>query len=362
MPRRCRPLAMSPSKALRRVVAGVTGFATILALAWIGYMHFGCRALDAVYMVIITIFGIGYGELCPISDTGRIFTIFVIVSGTSSVLYTFGGFIQMMTEGELQRVLDQRRKTRDIAGLRGHVVICGYNHIAQVLAHQLGTVDREFVVVDEEKQSLIHADEAGYRVCEGAATDESTLLAAGVERASVLATVLPSDADNLFITLTARGLNRELIIVARGDLPSTEKKLRQAGADHVVLPATISGMRIANLITQPSAVDYLKQNTERQRLNEMLGHLELQMDELTVSEGSELDGITVGDIEVKGKGIFIVVALRKSDGEVVTHPEPTQPLGAGDALIVVGHTGDMPQFSRRYQVSHTSRYRTGVRG
>jgi voltage-gated potassium channel len=353
---------MTESRAVRRVLSGAATFAAILAMAWIGYMHLGCHALDAIYMVVITIFGIGYGEYCPISEGGRIFTIFVIVSGTSSVLFTFGGFIQMMTEGELHRVLDQRRKTRDIASLRGHVVICGYNHIGQVLAHQLKSADRPFVIVDPDEQALILAEESGYRVCEGVATDEQTLMSAGVERAQVLATVLPSDADNLFITLTARGLNRELIIVARGDVPSTEKKLRQAGADHVVLPATISGMRMANLITQPSAVDFLKQSGERQRLNEMLGHLELQMDELTVSQGSELDGATIGDIEVKGKGIFLVVALRQLDGEIITQPEPSKILGAGDTLIVVGHAGDIPQFSRLYQVSHASRYRTGVRG
>jgi voltage-gated potassium channel len=153
-----------------------------------------------------------------------------------------------------------------------------------------------------------------------------------------------------------------LVILARGDVPSTEKKLRQAGADHVVLPATISGMQMANLITQPTAVDYLAQNTERQRLNEMLSHLELQMDELTISEGSALDGLTIAEIEVKGKGIFMVIALRHADGTTVTRPEPSEILRAGDALIVLGHAGDMPQFTRRYDVSHASRYRAGARG
>jgi voltage-gated potassium channel len=302
------------SKALRRVVAGFIVFAFILSVAWIGYLSFGCKPLDALYMVVITVFGIGYGEYCPITDTGRWFTMFVIVAGTGSVLFTFGGFIQLMTEGELHRALDQRRKTRDIAGLRDHVVICGYNHIGQVLAKQLKLAEKPFVIVEESSQALTLAEEAGYRVCQGLATDEQTLLLARVDQAQFLATVLPDDADNLFITLTARGLNSELVILARGDVPSTEKKLRQAGADHVILPAAISGMQMANLITQPTAIDFLGQNTERQRLNEMLVHLELQMDELTVSEGSALDGLTVAEIEVQGKDISLVSALRRAAG------------------------------------------------
>jgi voltage-gated potassium channel len=351
---------LGTSKALRRVVAGFIVFAFILSVAWIGYLSFDCKPLDALYMVIITVFGIGYGEFCPITDSGRAFTMFVIVAGTGSVLFTFGGFIQLMTEGELHRALDQRRKTRDIAGLRDHVVICGYNHIGQVLAKQLKLADRPFVIVEENSQALTLAEEAGYRVCQGLATDEETLLLALVDHAKVLATVLPDDADNLFITLTARGLNRELVILARGDVPSTEKKLRQAGADHVILPATISGMQMANLITQPTAVDFLRQSTERQRLNEMLVHLELQMDEMTVSEGSALDGLTIAEIEVKGKGIFMVIALRRVDGNTVTRPEAGEILRAGDALIVLGQAGDMPRFPRRYAVAQPSRYRAGA--
>jgi voltage-gated potassium channel len=353
---------LGASKALRRVVAGFIVFAFIVAVSWIGYLGFGCPPLEALYMVVITVFGIGYGEFCPITGSERWFTMFVIVTGTGSVLFTFGGFIQLMTEGELHRALDQRRKTRDIAGLKDHVVICGYNHIGQVLARQLQIAEKPFVVVEESSQALTLAEEAGYRVCQGLAIDEQTLLLARVDHAKALATVLPDDADNLFITLTARGLNSELVILARGDVPSTEKKLRQAGADHVILPATISGMQMANLITQPSAVDYLAQNTERQRLNEMLSHLELQMDELMIAEGSALDGLTVADIEVKGKGIFMVIAVRRADGTTITRPESSAKLNAGDALIVLGHTGDMPQFTRRYDVSHASRYRAGARG
>jgi voltage-gated potassium channel len=186
-------------------------------------------------------------------------------------------------------------------------------------------------------------------------------LLAGVDHAKYLATVLPGDADNLFITLTARGLNRELIILSRGDVPSTEKKLRQAGADHVILPAGISGMQMANVITRPTAVDFLEQTTERKRLNELLAHVELQMDELTVAEGSGLEGLSIADIKVTGKDVFMVIALRRPDGSTLNQPAATETLRAGDALVVLGRTGDMPLYARRYGIAHTSRYRAGAR-
>lgn len=352
---------LSASQAPRRVMAGFLVFTFNLTVAWLGYLSYGCRPLDALYMVIITVFGIGYGEYCPITDASRWFTMLVIVVGTGSVLFTFGGCIQLMAEGEFQRALDQRRKTRDIASLRDHVVICGFNHIGQVLASQLKQAEQSFVIVEESSQALTMAEEAGYRVCQGQATDEQTLLLAGVDHAKYLATVLPGDADNLFITLTARGLNRELIILSRGDVPSTEKKLRQAGADHVILPAGISGMQMANVITRPTAVDFLEQTTERKRLNELLAHVELQMDELTVAEGSGLEGLSIADIKVTGKDVFMVIALRRPDGSTLNQPAATETLRAGDALVVLGRTGDMPLYARRYGIAHTSRYRAGAR-
>jgi voltage-gated potassium channel len=349
------------AKPLRRVLIGLISFAAVIVVSWFGYIALGCRSLDAIYMVIITIFGIGYQEFCPMSETSRMFTIFVIVAGTSSVLFTFGGVIQMMTEGELNRIIAQRHKTRDIANLAGHTIICGYNHIGQILAQQLEKEAEKFVIVEASSERLTSAEELGYRVCQGLATDEQVLVSAGIERAKALATVLPDDADNLFITLSARGLNQSLTILARGDIPSTDKKLRQAGADHVILPAIISGMRMANLITQPTAVDFLRQNAERDRLNEMLAHLHLQMSELTVAEGTDLAGLTIADMEVRGKGIFIIVALRRGGGDIIIQPEADLVVDGGDTLIVLGHEGSIPQFTQRHNISHPSRYKTGVR-
>lgn len=342
---------------LQRVLAGAILFGTTLIGAVIGYLFFGCPLLDALYMVVITVFGVGYGEFCPTSPTQRIFTIFVIVAGSSAAVYTVGGFVQMLTEGEIKQVLESRRKTRNLESLEHHAIVCGYGRIGQVLARKLTEVKQPFLIVDQNPDRLLSAEEQGYQVYEGNATDERVLIAVGIERARVLATVLPDDALNVFITLTARGLNPNLEIVARGEMPNTEKKLKLAGANHVVSPASISGMRMANLITHPNTIEFLDQGEERNRLNELLAQIDVQVDELTIPANSPLVGKTIGDLEVRGKGTFIVVALRKADGEIVTHPDHEYPLLAKDVVIVLGHRGDIPKFTRLFQVNSQIRYR-----
>lgn len=346
------------SSPLQRILVGAIFFSITLFVAVIGYTVFKCPLFTAIYMVIITVFGVGYGEVCPVqSPTERLFTIFVIVAGYASAAYTVGGFIQMIAEGEIKQVLEQRRKTRDIASLEQHTIICGYGRIGQVLAHKLADTEQPFVVIDQNLERLTSAEEMGYRVCQGNATDEQVLETAGIDRAKVLATVLPDDATNVFITLTARGLNPRLIIVARGELPTTEKKLLLAGADHVVSPASISGMRMATLITHPNTIQFLDQSEDRSRLNELLSQIDVQVDELSIPHDSPLAEGTIADLEVRGKGTFIVVALRKVSGEIITHPEHGTRLNGGDTVIVLGHRGDIPNFRKLYNMKRKLRYR-----
>lgn len=343
----------------RRILTGAIFFVMTLIGAAIGYLLFGCPLLEAIYMVIITVFGVGFGEFCPVSPAQRIFTIFVIVAGSSAAVYTVGGLVQMVMEGELKEVLEHRRKAKDLASLEQHSIICGYGRIGQVMARKLTEAKQEFVVVDNSDERIASAEESGYRICQGNATEEDTLLLAGIQRAKVLATVLPDDALNVFITLTARGLNPDLTIVARGEMPTTEKKLRLAGANHVVSPASISGMRMANLITHPNTIQFLDQGEERTRLNELLAKIDVQVDELTIPSNSPLVGRTISDLEVRGKGTFIVVAIRKQDSEMITHPSQEMLLDPKDVVIVLGHRGDIPEFNRLYEVKRQIRYRGG---
>ncbi|NCO77317.1 MAG: potassium channel protein [Cyanobacteria bacterium] len=338
----------------KKVILGAILFVITMIFAIFGYVSFGWSLLESVYMVVITIFGVGYGEVQPLTTpTQKIFTMLVIIAGTSSAVYGVGGFIQMVTEGEINRAFEADRQRKTLANLENHVIICGFGHIGQVLAKQLNEGKEFFVIIDNDVENLTTAKNRSYLVQEGDATDENVLLEVGIQKAKVLATVLPNDATNVFITLTARELNPDLIILARGELPSTEKKLRLAGANHVVLPASVSGLRMANLITSPSMVDFLAQKEEQSYLNDLLMQINVQMEELVVGNTSRLVGRTIRELEIRGKGAFIVVALRRGNEPLITHPNPSLLLNSGDILIVLGHQEDLPQFARFYQLNRS---------
>jgi voltage-gated potassium channel len=343
---------MNMNEPLRRIRQGALLFGLTLLLAVWGYRVSGCHLLDAVYMVVITVFGVGYGEVCPVRTAGmKVFTMVVIIAGTSSAVYIVGGFLQTVTEGEIQQALGVRRMTQGIETLRGHTIICGFGRIGQILARRLMEGGIPFVVIDSDLARIAIAKESGYLVQSGDATDEVVLKAAGIYHAQVLTTVLPKDAINVYITLTARELNANLRIFARGELPSTEKKLLLAGADRVILPASISAQRMADMITHPAALNFLDQDDGRSSLNELLASVDIQVDELRVTAHSPMVGVTIRDIEVRGKGTFIIVALQRSDGTTLTHPQPEILLEINDTLIVMGHRGDLPKLVSRYVIS-----------
>lgn len=349
-------------RSLRRVLLASACFLIIFVVAIAGYMIAGWSFLDSVYMVVITVFGVGFGEIGPMSPALRIFTIFVIVAGYTTVGLIVAALIQMITEGEIRKALGVRRMTREIRLLQDHVIICGFGRIGQILAKEMTNVGQPAIIIDSNPERSEMAAAMGYLVASGSATDEEVLEEAGIMRAKVLATVLPSDSVNVFITLTARGLNPNLIILARGELPTTEKKLRQAGADHVVLPAEIGALRMSHMITHPAALDFLDGTHDGSNLDELLAQIDMQMDELVITPNSSLVGVTIGDLEVRGKGTFLVVALRKAKGETIVHPDHWVLLEEGDTLIVMGHQGDIPKIAHSYALQRqTGRYMGSAR-
>ncbi len=309
-------------------------------------------------MVVITIFGVGYGEVQPIDTlTLRTVTMMLIVVSYGCVIYIAGGFIQMMMEGEINRAMNRRRMTRGIEELTDHTILCGYGRAGHILARELMRSETSFVVIDTDKDKLQDAEARGMLVLEGDAVEESVLERAGISRARVLATVLPDDAANVFITLTARELNPTVEIVARAENPSTEKKLLRSGASRVVLPAVIGGQRMAQLITRPGAEEMLASSDGNSELQHELEQIGLKLEEMQVDIGSPLDGHQTGDIELKGNQSFLIVAVRRANGEIVVDPPPDCGLVGGDSVILLGHAGELPQLTRRYAATEEIMYR-----
>lgn len=335
----------------RRVLTGVGFFLLTVVIAILGYIWFGWTSLEAIYMVVITIFGVGYGEVRPLETPFEIiFTILVIIAGTTSAVYSVGGFVQMVTEGEINRAFDSQRKQLTIANLQDHVIICGFDRMGQVLARQLDEARQVFVIVENQPERVELAEASGYLHYPGDGTHEVTLEEVGIHRAKALVAVLPDDKANVFITLTARDLNPKIKILARGELPPTERKLRLAGADHIVLPDTISAIQLSNLIVRPTGMDFLNNSYERSYLNEFLANVEVQMEELQIQEGSPFVEKTLMELQVRGKGAFMIIALRRLNDRLIFRPSASQILNVGDSLIILGHQDKLPEFAQHYQL------------
>jgi voltage-gated potassium channel len=343
---------------MQRILTGLLSFACTIVVAVSGYMIAGWNFLDAIYMVVITVFGVGYGEPQPVSTPAlRVFTMFVIISGALSTAYTVAGFVQMITEGEIHRALGARRKMKELQSLTKHTIICGYGQVGQILSRKLLQEKKSFVIVEGDEERAAKAQALGYLVVPSNPTDEQSLLQAGIERAKILSTVMPDDTQNVFITLTARELNPDLVIIARGETPSTEKKLKLAGADQVVMPAAIGADRIAQTIINPSIIDFLQESEGRTSLNEMLSQINIQLDELMIAPDSPFVQKSLGTLEARGQSTFIVIAVRQADGLLIDHPAPDFMLSAGDTVILLGHRGDIPQFAQKFAMKREIRYR-----
>ena len=346
------------SRPFRKIVAGICTFFGVCVIATIGYMLAGWNAMDAVYMTIITIFGVGYGEVKPITTPGlRAFTIFVIIGGYAAAIYAVGGFMQLLTEGEINRALGARRMTREIDQLSGHAIICGFGRLGVILARQLAEANKPFVVVDNSAEKIAAAEAQGFLVVTGNATADDVLQKAGIMRARTLASVLPDDAANVFITLTASELNRGITIIARAENPLTEKKLLRSGARQVILPAAIGAQRIADLIIRPSAESFLERCRMKTGFSEELGKMGLHFAEMTVGAESSLIGRPISEIEVRGNQGFLIVAVRLKNGMTMVDPPSDTKLNEGDLVIVLGHNADIPQLEARYSMRKTITYR-----
>jgi voltage-gated potassium channel len=328
------------AQALRRLGAVIAFMIGVVIVATLAYVAAGWSVGDALYMVLLTVYTVGYGEVRPVDTVWlRVVTMATIVLGCTGMILVTGFLVQLLTASQVRRLLVGDRMQSDIDRLEDHVIICGFGRIGSMAARHLATGATSFVVLDQSEGRLAEARAAGFLAIQGDATDEEVLRTAGVERARVLATVLPSDAANVFITLSARSLNPHLQIIARGEAPSTESKLLQAGASQVVLPAHIGAERIADMILFPETTHLVRDSPQLREMQAVLGRMGLGFDMAEVRAQTPLAGMTIGEVERHAGGALFVVQVERAGGDPIIRPPKDYRLAPGDGLLVVGRDG-----------------------
>ena len=298
--------------------------------------------LDSLYMTVITLATVGFEEVHPLSHAGKVFTIALILIGVTSLAYAAARITETLLEGGLLR---RRRMLSEIRHLQGHVVVCGYGRMGGAVVRDLLAHGASCVVVekDPERVKLLEGERLLHVV--GDATDDECLVAAGVERAKALATVLPHDADNLFVTVTARSLNSALTIVARAGDEKNVTKLQKAGANHVFNPYQSGGRMVARQLLHPSVTKFIE--VVSQGIDAALA-----LEEVLLRPGSSLIGSNLREAPIRREMDIVVVGVRRRDGEFVFNPSPDLSLAEGDTLVALGRRENLVRLERLAEGPH----------
>ena len=331
-----RGLAARPSVRLpagRRLSAGLLSMATVMVAGTAGYMAFGFGVIDAVYQTVITVSTVGYGEIHRFDNGEKIFTIGLILLGVGSVAYTLSVLFEFFVEGYLSGAFRRRRMEKEIESMHDHVIVCGWGRVGTAISRSLRSHGAPVVVVDTSAERLATVHDA---YVQGDATDEEVLHQAGIDRARVLITALPADADNLYVTLTGRSMSPDLFIVSRAASRPAVSKLVQAGANRVVDPQDLGGARMAALAVQPHVAEFLDVVMHD-------GSMDFRLEQVEIPAGSPLAGQTLRSARIHDQTGTLVLAMREPGSAFRTNPSPGAEIVAGEVLIVIG---DAEQVAR----------------
>ncbi len=321
-----RKLIYASIAILATIIFGASGFCLIEGLS----------LLDGIYLATQTVTSVGYGDLPPKTVFGKIFAIFFMLGGGGTVLYALSILAQAVIQSEILNALGKRRITRGMSKLNNHFIICGAGRVGNRIIRELKRQNLEFVIIERDEKKVSALLENGEYVIVGDATLEENMNRAGVARARGLAACLPDDADNVYVVLTARGMNSKMHIVSRAVEEQAETKLIRAGANRVIAPILIGGINMARALTKPAIADFMDSITAE--------NLELVFEEVLISDSSNYIGKKLKDSNLRSELDLIVVAVKRKNGEMIFHPSGETEIMADDLLIVIGRAEAMQKL------------------
>lgn len=316
-PKRKLQIALTAVTAL--IAFGTIGFKLLLPLPW----------FDSFYFTLITLTSIGYGEAEGMTEGARYFTAVLIILGVGTLGYALSSAVQAVVEFELFSTFGKRRMYRDINKLSSHYIVCGAGRVGSGVVRDIARSGHEFVVIEGDEALADRLLAQGHLVLMGDATSEDVLKAAGIERARGIVCAVSSDPDNLYITLTARDLNKELRIVARANEEAAVERLLRAGADKVVSPALSGSTRMVQMLLRPAVADFMELATMTERL-------ELEIEQIEVDEGSPFIGAALRDTGIRSEHDVIVIGIKRAAGEMIFNPSADTVIELNDALVTIG--------------------------
>lgn len=330
---------MQAVDSLKRVKIAFQALLVIAIIGTAGFMYLEkYTLLEAAWMTITTISTVGYGNFIPKTVEGELFTLILIIVGVGVSAYTLGELVGVIVEGRLQDALGRRQMNRRIVHLTNHTIVCGAGRIGENVIERLKREKVSFVVVEKDERVAQRLGEEGILVIQGDAAEDGILEQAGIKRAKGLITALSSDADNVFVTLSSKGLNPNLFIVARADHKESEPKLKRAGADRVISPAVIGGIKMASVVLKPFVTEFVDTV-----LNE--NEVPLEIEEIRIDHSSVLAGLELKNSGIKERTGTLIVAIRR-ENQLLANPSVEETLLVNDSLIAIGSSEQLEKLEQ----------------
>jgi len=322
--------------AIKKLQVGLAIIFSIIMIGTFGYMIIeGWTFFDSFYMTIITISTTGFKELRPLSASGMVLTVGLIIFGVLAIAYTGSRGVQVLVESQILR---RRKMSKKLESVSNHYIICGFGRMGKQIAEHLEESNLDFVVIENDPNNVQKLIELGYSFVNADGTDDESLVKAGVERAKGLVAVLSTDAENVFTTLSTRELNSKVFIVARAIDEGTESKLKKAGADRVVKPYELGGNRMVQLLIRPGVTDFIEGVARKKEVD-------ISLEQIVVCEGSRLVGLTLAESPIRSELNIIIIAIDKSGGNFVYNPQYSTKIKVDDKLIAIGQIENLNKLT-----------------